>query len=191
MPKKKSKQKSKRQIEPKKLTRRKFGTPAASTTNLRATKKKRLRQKSSPGVTKAIAKMRKSGISLNKAAREVKVSPRTVIKKAKSALRKKSTGRYAAKTSDRLVRSLMIPTSQGPVEINVRGLGEASRLGKYWVSVHRYYETGETSGLQKFRGQSITSVDGVKHPLLADLDMLNVLGSAGVLSFESMYGRSE
>ena len=76
--------------------------------------KKKTNRQTSPGVTIAIAKMRKEGISLRKAARGAKVSPRTVIKKAASALRKNKSGRYTAKTSDRLVRVLMIPTPEGP-----------------------------------------------------------------------------
>src|ERR1700733_551409 len=78
---------------------------------------KRTNRQTSPGVTTAIARMRKEGISLRKAAKEAKVSPRTVIKRAASALRKGKSGRYSAKTSDRLVRVLMIPTPQGSMEI--------------------------------------------------------------------------
>ena len=80
----------------------------------------------------------------------------------------------------------MIPTPHGPKEIEVRGLREASRLGRYWVAIHKYYETGDTS-VQKFSGESIMAIDGTKYPLLTDLEVLNRLGSAGVLSFESLY----
>jgi len=132
--------------------------------------------------------MRKEGTSLRTAARDAKVSPRTVIKKAASALRKNKSGRYKAKTSDRIVRLLMIPTPQGPKEIEVRGLRDASRLGRYWVAVDNYYERGDTS-VKKFEGQSITAVDGTKYLLITDLHVLNQLGYAGVLSFESLYAR--
>ena len=84
----------------------------------------------------------------------------------------------------------MIPTPQGTEEIGVRGLSAASLLGRYWSAVHRYYETGDTSALQEFRGQSVTAVGGKKYPLLTDLEILNRLGSAGVVSFESLYARS-
>lgn len=150
---------------------------------------KKSNRRTSPGVTNAIARMRKEGISLRRAARESKVAPRTVIKRAPSALRKGKSGRYSAKTSDRLVRPLMIPTPEGSTEIEVRGLKAASLLGRYWAAVHKYYETGDTS-VKKFSGESITATDGVKHPLLTDLDVLNRLGYAGVFSFESLYARS-
>lgn len=83
----------------------------------------------------------------------------------------------------------MIPTPHGPTEIEVRGLKAASLLGRYWAAVHKYYETGDKS-VRKFSGEFITATDGVKYPLLTDLDVLNRLGSAGVLTFESLYGRS-
>jgi len=146
-------------------------------------------RRTSPGVTNTIARMRKEGISLRKAAKEAKVSPRTVIKRAASALRKGKSGRYSAKTSDRLVRPLMIPTPEGSMEIEVRGLKAASLLGRYWAAVHKYYETGDKS-VQKFSGESITATDGIKYPLLTDLEVLDHLGYAGVFSFESLYARS-
>jgi hypothetical protein len=152
--------------------------------------KKRVAPGTSRKVTDVIAKMRSGGVSLRKAARESGVAPRTVLKRAASALRKNESGRYIAKAGDRLVRALKIPTPHGSEEIRVRGLRAASKLGRYWETVHKYYETGEVSGLQKFRGESITAVGGEKYPFVTDLDVLDRLGSAGVLSFESLYGRS-
>jgi hypothetical protein len=150
------------------------------------TKKQKSRSPISLGVTSVLSKMR-AGSSLRKAARESGVAPRSVLRRAASALRKTESGRYRAKASDRLIRTLKIPTVHGPQEIQVRGLREASILGRYWVAVHKYYENGDAS-VQKFSGESITAVDGTKYLLLTDFDVLNRLGSAGVLSFESLYG---
>lgn len=147
--------------------------------------KKRIK-KTNPKITRVLGKMRRQGASLTSAAREIRVSPRTVIQNVGSALRKTKGGRYVAQSSDRLVRPLTIPTPEGSTEIEVRGLKQASLLGRYWVAVHKYYETGDKS-VQKFAGQFITATDGTKYPLLADLDVLDSLGSAGVLSFESLY----
>lgn len=175
-------------MKPKK--HRKQFLPKEKSQPKKITLKQRASDPTSAKVTEVVAKMRSEGISLSKAARATKVSPRTVIKKAASALRKSESGRYTARTGDRLVRLLMIPTPKGPEEISIRGLRTASLLGRYWVAVHKYYETGDVSGLQKFRGESVTAVDGVKYRLLTDLYMLNHLGSAGVLSFESLYART-
>jgi hypothetical protein len=148
------------------------------------------KQPISPRVTGVLSKMR-SGISLRKAAREAKVSPRTVLKRAGSALRKNKSGRYAAKPSDRLVRPILVPTPEGPREIEVRGLREAGRVGRYWAALQKYYEVGDASNLRKFSGQSITDTNGAQFPLITDLSILDRLGSAGVVSFESIYSWSE
>jgi hypothetical protein len=178
----------------KRISRRKNSTKTTVLANRPSSrvpqKKKTQVRKASPRVTRAIAKMRKQGVSLRKAARELKVSPRTVLKNAASALRKGTSGRYSAKSSDRLVRVMMIPTPEGPQEISVRGLPAASLLGSYWSSLHVYYETGKDSALKQFSGKFITAVGGKKYPLLTDLEILNRLGSAGVVSFESLYARS-
>ena len=142
-------------------------------------------------VAQVLARMRKVGTSLRKASREAKVSPKTVLKTAPSALKKNKSRRYTANPSDRLIRVLMIPTPGGREEVSIRGFSAASLLGSYWSALHLYYETGDDSVLQKFRGKSVTAVGGKKYPLLTDLEILNRLGSAGEVSFESLYSRSE
>jgi hypothetical protein len=141
-------------------------------------------------VAKVLRRMRAERISLKRAARETKISPRTVKTRAASALRKNKSGRYTANPSDRLIRVLMIPTPGGREEVSIRGFSAASLLGSYWSALHLYYETGDDSVLQKFRGKFVTAVGGKKYPLLTDLEILNRLGSAGVVSFESLYSRS-
>jgi len=158
-------------------------------TKRRVSKKKRVLP-AAQKVTKVLARMRAEGTSLRTAARDAHVSPRTVLKKAASALKKNKSKRYSVKTSDQVVRTLMIPTGGGPEEINVRGLKQASLLGSYWSGLHKYYETGKTAALRKFEGEYITAVGGKKYPLITDTEILDRLGSAGVVSFESLYARS-
>jgi hypothetical protein len=141
-------------------------------------------------VIEAISKMRNSKVSLTQAAREARVSPRTVTKYGKSALLKGKSGKYAVKKSDNLLRVLSIPTAEAPRTIAVRGSKQASLLGEYWNAVHRYLQTGDTSKLKEFHGQKITDASGIEIPLLVDPAVLNHLGSAGVLSFESIYART-
>jgi len=156
----------------------------------RQAKKRTPSSKTSQRVAKAIAKMRTEGSSLRKASVQAGVAPATVIKWASRTLQKSERGRYTAKTTDRLVRELMIPTAHGTEEISVRGLPAASLLGRYWSAVHKYYESGDVSSLETFRGKYVVAVGGKKYPLLTDLEILNRLGSAGVVSFESLYARS-
>jgi hypothetical protein len=141
-------------------------------------------------VTHVIAKMRADGLSLRRAAREVGISPSTVLRWGKSALRKDKSGRFEAKKTDRLLRVLMVPASDGPREIAVRNSQQASLLAEYWVAVQKYLETGDSSEIEKFRGKRIVDAKGSKMLLQTDLNELNRLGSAGVLSFNSLYSRS-
>lgn len=85
---------------------------------------------------------------------------------------------------------VMIPTPEGPREIAVRGSKQVSMLAEYWNALHRYLQTGDASLLKRFRGKVIKDADGVEVPLPTDLAALNRLGSAGVLSFESLYART-
>lgn len=141
-------------------------------------------------IAHVIAKMRSEGLSLQKASQEVGISPPTVLRWGKSALKKNKSGRYVAKKTDRLIRFLVIPTQYGPREIVVPNSRQASLLGEYWAAVQKYLATGDTSDLQRFHGKFIEDASGTKAPLLTNLNELDRLGSAGVLSFESLYSRS-
>jgi hypothetical protein len=138
-------------------------------------------------VGQVISKMRSGRISLRKASKEIGVDPSEVIKLGRSAIRKQKSGKYAARKTDRLLRILSVLTPEGRREIAVRGSHQASLLGKYWASVQRYLQTGDDSALRKFKGKKITDASGKRHPLITDLRQLDTLGSAGVLSFESLY----
>jgi len=141
-------------------------------------------------VLAAISKMRREKISLTQASRDIGISPRTVTKWGKSALRKRPNGKYAVKASDSLLRIVLIPTPEGTREIAVRGSKQVTMLAEYWNALHRYLQTGNTEKLKQFEGKSIADANGVDVPLLTDLAALNRLGSAGVLSFESLYART-
>jgi hypothetical protein len=164
--------------------------PAPPRTEAQYLAKPKTFQDSWERVIETISKMRNSKASLTQAAREARVSPRTVTKYGKSALRKGKSGKYVVKKTDNLLRVLSIPTVDGPRTIAVRGSKQASVLGEYWNAVHRYLQTGDTSRLKAFHGQKIKDASGVEIPLLVDPAALNRLGSAGVLSFESIYART-
>jgi hypothetical protein len=138
-------------------------------------------------VGQVISKMRSGHISLRKASKEIGVDPSKVLKLGRSAIRKQKSGKYAARKTDRLLRILSVLTPEGRREIAVRDSHQASLLGKYWASVQRYLQTGDDSALRKFKGKKITDASGKRHPLITDLRQLDTLGSAGVLSFESLY----
>lgn len=141
-------------------------------------------------VVSAVSSMRSRNVSLQKAATEAGVSPRSVKRWAGSMLQKRANGKWVAKRSDTLLRSLKIPTPEGPREIAVRGSKLAAQIAEYWNAVHRYLQTGDESQLKKFRGKSFKDANGEQIVFPTERSVLNRLGSAGVLSFESLYSRS-
>ncbi len=138
-----------------------------------------------------LALMRRERLSLTTAAKAEQTTPRTVKRYVGSAIRQESPGgHYRATTYDRIPRTLHVVTSEGMQAVAVRGSRQASQLAEYWAAVQRYLETGDTWALRKFRGKHITDASGAQVALLTDLDELDRLGSAGVLSFESLYART-
>lgn len=141
-------------------------------------------------ITHAVSKMRNNDVSLRQAEQEFALPSGTVQRLAGSALRKEANGQYVAQATDRLLRVLVFPTSAGTREIAVRDSNEASQVAKFWTAAQRYLETGDASELSKFEGMHVTDASGTQVSFLTDLDELDRLGSAGVLSFESLYARS-
>jgi hypothetical protein len=141
-------------------------------------------------VVSVVSKIRSQSTSLQQTSREMLVSPRTVLRYGGSALKKSANGRYQAKKSDRLLRMLMVPSHEGPREIAVRDSRQASTLGRYWGAVHRYLATGDRSGIKKFDGKHVIDAESNRVPLLTDFRELDRLGSAGIMTFESIYGRT-
>jgi hypothetical protein len=133
-----------------------------------------------------ISKMRE-GMTLPKAAREFRLPPKTVITLGRSALRKQKNGRYVAKKTDQLLRVVNALTTKGRKEIATRDSRQASLIGSHWAAVQRFLQTGDDSALLKFNKKKIVDARRKRFALLTDPKELERLGSAGVLSFESMY----
>jgi hypothetical protein len=140
-------------------------------------------------VVHVIAKMRSEGKSLTQASRDFDLDRRLVLARAGSVLQKTKSGRYTVKRSDRLLRVLVIPGPQGLKEVAVRGSSTARKLAEYSDAVQKYVRTGDSASLKKFRNLKIVDENGKPISLLTDLNELQKLGSAGVLSFESLYAR--
>jgi len=137
-----------------------------------------------------VSRMRADGLSLAQASREYILKPRIVLNLVDKALRKASNGRYVARSRDRLLRILLIPTTNGLQEVALRDSRQATELAEYWDAVQRYLQKGDDSALRQFRGVRIKAADGQSVPLLTENEELDRLGNAGVLSFESLYARS-
>ena len=140
----------------------------------------------------AVTKMRADRrVTLTTAAREFDLDPQVVRRLAGSALRKRSNGRYVAKAKDRLLRVLVVPTKDRLCEVATTNSVLASRLAQHSAKVQRFLQTGEGGeAIERSRRVRLRDVKGKEVRLLTDLKELKRQGSAGVLSFESMYARS-
>lgn len=134
------------------------------------------------------SQMRSQGLSLSQASKQVGISPRKVLRLVGSAVTK-SGKRYKIKHSDRLLRVLLIPSENGLREIVVNDSQQASLIGKYWSAVEKYLARGDASALERLPRKTVKDADGKRVRLLLDLDALRTQAAAGVLHFESLYGR--
>jgi hypothetical protein len=101
----------------------------------------------------------KHGASASRAARDNRVSLRTLKQYAGAALvQDRPGGRFRATKSDRLVRHLQIPGLHGPVEINVRGSRLASEVARYKAAVNRFLG-GDHKALVEWHGKKIAGVE--------------------------------
>lgn len=90
---------------------------------------------------------------------------------------------------NRRTHSIRVPVANGMRSIVVRSSRDASLVGKYWNAVNRYVARGDSADLHRFEGLRITAAGGEELTLLTDVITLDRLAAAGVLSFESIYGR--
>ena len=110
-----------------------------------------------------------------------------VLRLGRGAVRKQKNGRYVPKTRDSLLRIVNVLTTKGKIEIALRDSRQASIVGSHWSAIQKYLQTGDDSSLRELKGQKIIDARKKRHLLLTDLDEIVRLGSAGVLSFESLY----
>lgn len=136
-------------------------------------------------VAHVISRMR-DGVSLRKASKEFGITPSVVVRRGRPALRKVK-GRYVATKTDHLLRVVAMLGTKGKKEITTRDSRQASLVGGHWAAVQMYLQTGDDEALLKFKRKNIVDASGKRHRLLTNLEELNRLASAGVLSFESMY----
>jgi hypothetical protein len=83
----------------------------------------------------------------------------------------------------------LVLTADGPREFGFNDSREATIIGRHWSASHKYLETGDSSGIRKLRRKYVRDANGRRVRLLTDLDVLERLGGAGVLSFEEMYAK--
>ena len=128
-------------------------------------------------------------LSLRRASAEYELDSETVLRYTRSAFKKRK-GRYIAKPHDRLLRVLTVVTTDGPREAATKSSRVASKYAEHAAAVQKYLQTGDASALRRFRRKRLRDIDGNKIALLTEPEELDRQGSAGNLSFESLYARS-
>ena len=136
----------------------------------------------------ALQRMRASGASLTRAARDAHTTRRTVLKYAASAVQQEANGRYRVTKSDRLARTLRFLAPDGVISVSVRGSRPASRIARHWAAVDRYLRTGHTDALRAFAGRTFRA-GGTTRSFVTDPALLDRLANAGEVSFEDLYAR--
>jgi hypothetical protein len=140
---------------------------------------------------RVLTAMRNEKVSLRTAAAEYSISPQTVKRYAGSGLRKTPNGTYKARASDRMLRVLVIPGQDGKmVEIATRDSRSASMVAGYSNALQLFLEMGDSTQLDEYRGQVVTDAQDQPIQLVTNLDELERLGAAGVLSYQSLYARA-
>jgi hypothetical protein len=131
-----------------------------------------------------LRRMRRTGASLAAACRAEHMDPRTARKLLGKQLRRsRSSKRYIATKSDRLLRNMKSPTATGMVPTTIRGSKEASILGRYLSTVGKFLRgKANADALREFEGKSVGG-----RPLITDLDTLRKLAHAGALQPEDIY----
>jgi hypothetical protein len=127
------------------------------------------------------------GASLSRAAREVGISPDTVLRYAGSAFTRDGRGRWTATPSDRLARRMKWLDGRGLTSVEPATSKEASKLSAYWRAVDHFLLTGDDRPLRRFRRMRLRTRQKATLGFVTDPGQLERLGQAGQLSFEDLY----
>jgi hypothetical protein len=129
--------------------------------------------------------MRRLGWSLNKAAKQERIKPQTILRHVGKALYRSGPGKpWKATKSDRLPEKVMVLTEQGPIFVAVRSSVERTRLSRYYIALRKWRaaEDGAAEELSKFKGLKVAGYGLITNP-----DTLIRLEEAGQLDFDAFY----
>jgi hypothetical protein len=129
-----------------------------------------------------VNRMRVHGESLEAASAEEGISPQSVRREARSALRRDRRGRWRATKRDRLLRQIAFYTPRGPIWLDVRNSDDARRIAQHAAAMKAFGQ-GDVNALRPFRGAKVR-VGGVEYPFLTDPVAATMILKAQVVEFE-------
>jgi hypothetical protein len=130
--------------------------------------------------------MEEEGLTLAQAARAAHTTPNNVQRYAGSGLVREGNGRYVVRHRDTARRYMKVLTTEGEIDLLVRNRRTARAIGAHWSAVRIYLEKGDDAPLRNLKTRTIR-VDGVTYEFERDTAVIERLGRAGVLRFESIY----
>jgi hypothetical protein len=134
-----------------------------------------------------VSLMRREKLPLKLASRAERIRPSTVLRYAKSALRK-SKGDYRVKAYDRIPRTLNVVGRKGMQSVAVGSSRKASQIGRYMNAVKKFVRTNNQTDLRMFRGKR---VPGTNQKFVVGPATLKRLADAGVLEIDKLYSRTK
>jgi len=129
----------------------------------------------------ALREMRISDLSLTAASRRAGTTPETVRRYAGSSLTQ--TGRrYQAKQSDRDYQRMAVLSTEGLVDVDVRGSAKRSLVARHWNAVRHFGATGDIYQLRRFAGRFVGGFE-----LASDPDDVEEYLARGEPDFDDIY----
>ncbi len=129
----------------------------------------------------AVQLMRKEGLSLPAAAKEVGTDPRTVLRYARSALWQTARGQWRARREDNLLRQMTITAADGTErKVLVRGSREAQKITRWQSAVLQYQRSGDATHLRRLRHRTFVDAEGKRHRLITDPEQVRRWADRGL-----------
>ena len=117
-----------------------------------------------------------SEIRQSKVAHEKSISPITVIKYTGSF--RKTKGRWIAKKSDSIPRSMVIYENGKEVSIELTSSKDATTVGKFHNAVKEYLNSGNDEALSRFNNKRVKDVNGKYHKFDTNASSIKVISEA-------------
>lgn len=118
-----------------------------------------------------LREVRRGKKSLSTASKEQGISVKSVLKNTNAF--KKTGNRWTPKSYDRISRVMKINENGKCISIEVNDSRTASLIGRYHNAVKKYLDTGDTSGLEKFKGKTVKDANGNLHVFETDTEALD------------------
>jgi hypothetical protein len=121
-------------------------------------------------------------LTLKQASKEFGVDSRTVRNLDPKAFKRDLSGRVKVALNDKIPRVMWLGDSKGDEQkIVTTNFKDASTIGEYKRALDYWLESGDSEAFKKFKGVTITDINGKEFPLITDLKELRLLAKAGKL----------